>query len=579
MAQRNTNKTNAVNQIYSDLASIFDQAKYDFMPVVTKPITQHNGIEIQGTFRFQDTSSERIPPMCYVTVRRNPTDPYPHNGFGFAFGKMKYTEVTSGIYNIYLVDNSPLINEVFLYNEMIMQENGVNNFLSAGSRELINNTNYRFKLRINEYNSSKLWIVGGTTTEDSIDLDTGLSDSQYYPSGHASANVSGYVVTMPSRYYAYEPQASGYNFGIGVLGTKQGQWYFDDVKIHSIIPNYPFAYFYLKIPSNIVGTTKPALLEWEGYGTWGDAPYTNSSGIQMWLQDSGGNWEKIGEHTWYPGGAITGRKISKQISNISSYDNGLGYCNAYVTTLSAHSKSKLYTDYIHLSSVIPSGIHTGNMLDVYVKDTSKISRATVSGIGSTINLNASSLGPIIAVRTVTNYNTEMIPGDPDIGYLVTSSLPETAFSTDDVINVTFGSSTNAVIEYLYYTDGPALQTFVDSSSLRYPGVDILVKVMPPTIITIENLEYSGSTDVDTMQSKVVDYINSLESEFNVSKLLLHMQSQGATAFNLDSISITVEQYNYKRELLYKGPVTTAYNLTDTGMFYTDLQEVYGVVRV
>ncbi|MBP9743628.1 MAG: hypothetical protein KBD37_09750, partial [Burkholderiales bacterium] len=273
-----TSRTVATEAIYAELSQIFQTGKFDFMPIVTKPITQHNGIEIQGTFKFSDSTTERIPPMCYVTVRRDPTDPYPHNGFGFAFSKMSYTENTSGIFNIYLVDNSPLVDEVFLYNENILQENGVNNFLAAGSRELVNNTIYRFKLQINEYNSSKLWIIGGTATENSIDMDSGLSSSPYYPSGHVSVNVSGYIVSMPARYYAYEPQSNGDTFGIGVLGTKQGQWYFDDLQIHSIIPNYPFAYFYLKIPSNIVNTTQPALLEWDGYGVWGDAPYTGTSG-------------------------------------------------------------------------------------------------------------------------------------------------------------------------------------------------------------------------------------------------------------------------------------------------------------
>lgn len=571
MALQNIQPEQAATQLYADLNTIFNANQYDFMPILTKPITQHNGINVQGSFKFQDITAERIPPMCYVTVRRNANDPYPHNGFGFAFSKMSYSDVTSGIFNVYLVDNSPLVNNTFLYNESILQENGINNFLAAGSMELAQNTNYQFKMQINEYNSIKLWIV-----DDTVDLDTGLVDDWY----DADTLTSGYIATSPARSSVYEPQASGTAFGIGVLGTRQTQWYFDDLQIYSTISNFPFVYFNIKIPDSLVGTTDPALLEWEGYGVWGNSPYTGTSGIQMWIQKTAGSWELVGSHTWTPDSPdITERKLSKEIADISVYNNGAGYLNAYVTTTEANNIARVYTDYIHLSSIAPSGIHTGNMLDIYVKDTSKIARATHSEVASTIYLDSSSLGPIVAVRSITNFNVQMVPGDPDIGYLVTSPVPDTAFSTNEQVKIAFGASTDAVIEYLYYTEGLAAQSYVNSNGLRYPGANLLVKVQPPTIVTIENLEYTGTLDVTTMQAKIVDYINSLPAELDISRLLLYMQSQGATAFNLDTISISVERYDYKRELQYKGPVTTSYVLTDMGMFYTDTTECLGVTKV
>ncbi|MGV8130477.1 MAG: hypothetical protein ACP5N7_00060 [Candidatus Pacearchaeota archaeon] len=571
---RNT-KTVAVESIYNELNSIFSSSKFDFMPVVTKPITQHNGIEIIGTFRFNDPTATRIPPMCYVTVRRDATDPYPHNGLGFAFSKMSYSDTTSGIYNVYIVDNSALVDEVFMYNEIVLQENGVNNFLAAASRELLNNTTYRFKLRINEYNSARLWLLGGNSNENNVDIDTGLSESAY----NSTSNYSGYLITTAPRYYEYEPQSDGTNFGIGVLGSRQGEWFFDDIQINSIIDNYPFAYYQIKIPNSLIGTTKSATLEWEGYGVWGSSPYIGSSGVQAWLATAGGSWEKIGEHAWIPGHPdINERKITKNISNINDYNIG-NYCHLYVTTTQANSEAKLYTDYVHLSSVVPSGIHTGNMLDVYVKDTTKIARDTYSGIGSTLYLNSTTLGPIVAVRGVTNYNIELIPGDPDIGYLVSSPVADLAFSTNEQVEVTFSASTDAVIEYLYYTDGSAIQNFVNSDNLRYPGINILVKTLPPVIITINNLEYVGNIDSTTMRLKLIDYILGLTNEFDISKMLLYMQSVGATAFNLDTIDVIVEHYDYTRTLVYKGPVTTSYVLRDMGMFYTDTNELIGVIRV
>ncbi|MCB1713127.1 MAG: hypothetical protein KDH96_11840, partial [Candidatus Riesia sp.] len=141
-----------IQELYADLEKVFSLSKYDFTPTVVTPITQHNGIDITGTFNFNDHSTERVGPTCYVTVRRDTTDPYPQNGLGFAFTRMDHLDTSSGIFNIYLVDNSSLIENVFLYNQSILQENGVNNFLAANSRQLKIDTSYRFKLRIDEFN-------------------------------------------------------------------------------------------------------------------------------------------------------------------------------------------------------------------------------------------------------------------------------------------------------------------------------------------------------------------------------------------------------------------------------------------
>lgn len=573
----NNTKTIAKTKIYNDLNLLFKTVNYDFNPVLSKAITQHNGIEILGTFTFSDYTTERVGPMCYVTVRRSDTDPYPHNGFGFAFCKMSYTETSSGIYNVYLVDNSPLIDEVFMYNQSVVQENGVNNFLVAASRPLWNDTTYRFKLRINEYNSARLWILGGSSEEDSVDLDTGLADSVY----NSGINYSGYLATMSVRSYDYEPQANGSHFGIGVLGTQNGEWKFDDIKIQSIVDNYPFVYYNLKVPSSINGTNEPAVLEWDGYGVWGDSPYTNSSGIQLWIQQNNSpdyTWEKIGTHTWYPGAPISERKIRFEMSDIDSYNIG-GYVNVYATTTEANAKGKVYTDYIHLSTDLPSGIHQGNMIDVYVKDNAKISRGVATSLTSDELLDISSIGPIIAIRGVSSGGVDLVEGDPDIGYIISEKTPEKAFSNQDSLSVITDAVGSFDVEYLYYNQGNTVQSFANTDSFRYPGFDVLVKYMPPVIITINNLEYSGGPEEEVMKTLIVDYINELTYEFNVSKLLLYMQSQGVSSFNLTSISITAEAYDYKRNLLSKQIVTNTYVISDLGVFVTDTDELSGLLQI
>ena len=574
MATRNVTPQESLDAIFAELSEIFSLGHYNFLPVVTKNITQHNGIDITGEFHFQDYSSGLVTPMCYVTVRRNESQPFPSNGFGFAFGKMDPNGPSSGIYNVYLVDNSHLLNEVMLYNEIILQNNGINNFLAAGRRELVTGTTYQFKLRINEYNAAKLWIV-----DDDVDLDTGLDDNIYVwrdaDGTYVNAPTSGYIVSMGARSYEYEPQSQGNAFGLGVLETNEGNWFFDNIRIKSIIDHYPFAYFKMKLPTSLRGSsTNSALFEWDGYGTWNDA---TGSGIQLWFQQNDGDWEKIGEHTWIPGAPIDGRRIRKEIDDISDYNIG-NNLNVYVTTLESHTKPILYTDYVHLSTLMPSGVHQGNLLDVYIHDPSKISRATID-ITTNELWDISAIGPIVGIRSVSEGGILLIEGDPDIGYIINTLNESLAFSNQDQIRIDTETSITVTVEYLYYEDGLSAQSYTNSDSFRYPGLDILVKAMPPVIISIDNLEYTGGPDSSVMREKVVEYINDLTNEFDVSKLVIYMQSLGASSFNLDTIEINAEAYDVYRNITYHGPVTTNYVITDTGGFVTEADEVLGIIKV
>ena len=127
----------------------------NYYPIIDRPLTKHNGITITGNFETDDdTASGRL---SYVTVLRDSNSLDPANGLGFAWMKGDGT-----MYNVYLVDNSPLANDLFISNTFVVNENGENTWKAAAKVEILVNTTYKFKLVIGEDYaiSLKVWADG-----------------------------------------------------------------------------------------------------------------------------------------------------------------------------------------------------------------------------------------------------------------------------------------------------------------------------------------------------------------------------------------------------------------------------------
>jgi hypothetical protein len=578
MAVRTEEYQETVPAILLELDRLLDESEsYNYLPVAAVPITQDTGIDITGRFIFRDVTSGQYSPMCYVTVKRDMNHPFPHNGLGFAFGA---ESTVSGVYNIYLVDNDVLIQDIFMYNNMVIQNEGINSFLAAGRRPLVNNTWYQFKLNINEYNGMKLWIV-----DDTIDMNALNSAAPYYDPIGDVINTSGYAVTMGARNYSYTPLCSGNGFGIGVLGTKGGVWEFDELQITSTIPTYPFVYYKIHAPVSQFPASSSAELKWYGYGNWSNA---GASGVQLWMMkdpDNAGTWEYVGNNDWVPGaGSIEDSLIYTGINNISEYRDLWGFVHVYTTTSGAYSAATMYPEYISLNTLYPSGVHQGGMIDIYVKDTTKISRTSVAGlslIGYEIALtNLNCLSPIVAIRTVYDAVTgdELVLGKD---YEIINDAVDYTYSTKNNFRIVAPTYTSIDVDYFYYQDGESMQTYLENGNVRNPATDPLIKIIAPTIITIGNLEYSGGPDAVTMRTKVKEYVQTLDREFDISKLLIYIQTAGATSFNLETISVFVTEYDSKASVIYNGTISNNYVLASSGLncFITDEIELAGIVRV
>jgi len=64
--------------------------------------------------------------------------------------------------------------------------------------------------------------------------------------------------------------------------------------------------------------------------------------------------------------------------------------------------------------------------------------------------------------------------------------------------------------------------------------DQVVKIMPPTVIQIDKLEYSGGLDEDSMKVKLSEYFNNITgSIFEKSDIIAVLYDNGASYVNTD----------------------------------------------
>ncbi len=535
-----------------------------YRPIFQRPIDRKKGIKITGTFYTNSTKDPS--PFSYITVGRQNDKAVVHDGIGLAW---RTGYVASGDYNIYLVDNNILLEDTPIrVGNMILEEN-LNNFLAYGSANIEPSTEYKFGIEIDGTWGIKVCVYSGTFVGDP-NFATPFSD----------LNPSGYVMSMGARYDGYEPQATGDTFGVSVLGTEGSYWFYDNLRISSALEGYSATLLKFYAPSSSFDHSGPAQLYLKGTAQDGLGNY----GLNwcLWNNDTSG-WEVIALNS---GATVTG--IYYDIADLTSYVDGSDFVNILGIATAPGDDGVLYIDYAKLSTAPPSGVHAGHMTDIYVHAPTRITRETVTAYADSYTINfddASIKHPIHKIETVWDVDLDqellLDNADPSVRYVITNTAPHYTYSTKENLSIGIPTEFGTVdITYTYYEDGETIQTFLDSDANRVPTCDNLLKVCPPALITINQLDYRGGPEVEDMRDKIVTWINALVRDtFEITDLIAYLYTLGVSYLNLNTLDISVQVHNMSGLITAEESINSSYTITEPNSFYTDSTKLIGVTKL
>lgn len=597
-------------------------------PIFHKPLNQHTGITIETTMATTDKTESGE--MAYITVLRNDEIYLPHDGYGLAwrkqpqflirlnndsysdpdqrdediqtfedhFGVNPETEGVIGslsdpandqywFYNVYLVDNDVLQEEVQLgYNAILDQSSGRNQFLQMSKYWIEPDTTYDFKLQITENLGTKVWTrESGVSASYDLKIDRGATYPSYVP------NAGEKVTSENSDVQSLNAERG--NFGIGVGETKSYEWRVDSIVISSIIQSFPMQLFRFKVDTTKwPSASAPFDVDYYGVGYDPDLFSADGSGhsrTQAAIWNPGtSSWDKLGEHTAETVDPMDDRKIEKSFTDLSTYMDTDDYIHIaasaanFGTNFPNDTNHNLESYYIELRNPQANKKHLHNAIDVYCHAPDSVSRKASSTL--TINngeviLNDPYIQDIIEVQeansSVTFDKTE---------YTLFNNAEGEEFSKDNQIKIAFDPSfdgTQIIVIYRQWTGGSQINSYLNSSENRYPGVTIKEKIMPPAVVHVDKLEYKGNIEEQNAKEALRDFINSIEEgdPLEKSDLVDVLYDLGATYVDLD-IDIRIKQYYTNLTSEEKTP-SQSYRIptsTKSRFFATDIT-LSGVANV
>jgi hypothetical protein len=550
----NAKQLKSIANELSGLVSV--ESLNNLSPVFQTPIDQHVGIQIEGEFKTNDSSDEGK--MSYITIKRSRNIAVPFDGYGIAWRKGDGSK-----YNVYIVDNDALNSDVFVNEEQIWdQTGGTNQFLAAAAKEILINTWYKFVIKIYSANGMDVWI-------EKVDS---------FPSTLLPENR---VVYRGQTYPPYVTQSAGEHFGLGVIETANSEWWYSKLKITSIVENYPMHLFKLKCNPENFSNGEELSLTYKGIG-WGD----EYNSLKWYVRNqSTADWELAGEISVGVGATSAEMTSVKSLTDITDYRDNENYVNILATPYNyLDDEHYLRSYYVGATNSLLSGIHTGNMVDVWIDSKSKIETTTqtivMQGREYYFRTDSSFHMPIVDIVSVKRTLTSSV-FEENVDYIIERPNQGKAFSTEDNIKLVFVDDSilgiSLDIQYRYYSDGVGVQELMESDTFRYPGTSMLSKIMPYSIVKISKFDYRGSVAETVIQSALINTINNIsDGVIEVSDLVNAAYTAGATYVNLSTISVSVKDQTYFGTYIHRS-VDNMYTLTGKlKTFFADTVSIYGV---
>ncbi len=546
----------AIQGIISNINALTETpAAQNYSPILHTPLSVHAGITITGNFKTTDTLGK----LSYVTVLRQGDTVAAFDGVGFSWFVGDGTK-----YNVYLVDNNPLTDDILFTENSILQNLGENPFLATTSGIINTNTKYSFRLDVGINYSLDLWIW--------------------------DAALGGFSETHPGlislSYGGFTPRANGDHFGIAVSDTEGAVWYYDDLVISSATSLHTTAMFELKADISKFPNGTSTTVKHYGYGKDGTTPgltgYIWNNVTEAW-EEFGSVGTNIGYHDYDETVGPELTFLRKTFVMSDTYRGIDGFVRIAVTTPTAGlDVSDVTTYYVSLENTQPDGIHVGGKADIYVYDPTKIGigTCTASTSDGRINLTPSEgvVLPLLNVAKITNILGEELVENAD--WSLASENVGNSYSTRDVPYLSISTEfllTDLSIIYRYYQDGVALQNLLDAPENRFIGTDSLAKIMPPAIVNIDNLIYAGTLTIERAQEIIKDYVISVKT-ITTAEIIARLMAAGATYIDINTILITIDEYNEKREHTKVATMVSSYTVPSMTGLYTDEYCMTGLIK-
>jgi len=535
-------------------------ASRSMFPIFHRAIDSQSGIRITGKFK---TTHSGIPsPMSYITVGRQSERAVVADGVGLAW---RTGSEADGNYNIYFVDNNILSDDIPIRTENMVIEENINNFLGYGIADIEAGTEYKFGLEIDSNWGMKACIYNSNNPGDP-------NFSQPY---NGATNVSGYRMSLGARLEGHEPQSNGDHFGIAVLGTDGNDWIYDDIRVTSIVDGHVAGLF--KLHAADFSSDDNFTVYMKGAGEYSPGNW----GLTWYIYDvSSSDWVELYNN-------ITSSSVAFTYSGtgLGTYTDSSNFVNIMAMCDEASADGVLRIDYVKLTSEQAGAIHVGHMSDIYVHAPGQITRTStqvtpIDGVANLSGLNH----PIYEIEAV-SYDAGVgvltrDAADEDNRYVLINSKKGYTYSTKEDLSIGVPETASLDITYTYYSEGSAVQDFVELDDYRVPSSDNLVKISPPASITINNLEYSGAPTEDAVRILITSFVNSLvRSSFEVSDLIAYLYSNGVNYINTSTLSISVIVYDMEGSISDSTNITSAYSISAPNTFYTDADKLLGVTKV
>lgn len=499
-------------------------------------------------------------------------------------------------YNVYLVDNDILQENIWVgFDQLWDQTSGKNQFLQAAKVWIEPEVTYQFKVKIYDKMGVEAWIynLDDPPADPYNPANRVINRGQTYPpyvtqSGDKIETDTGADILESTRNH----------FGIAVAETRNCEWYVDNLQVNSFIETFPMHLFRIQYDPIYFDPTQEAQVNYYGVGydpelftLNGDSGHSKVKVAVYNINDDA--WEVAGTHTATINDTRDEQQISINLNPLSDYLDATGYVNIAATAANSGANFEgdvnhtLRTYYVEMNNVLANAVHRGNAVDVYVHDPVNIKRGSVSVLmpGSTITLKTiQGINPYVVEIIEVREGISKVVFDPS-SYSVNNLFDSKSFSEEanQVISFDIENMENTLVEVIYYywTNGPLVDSLINDPDERYPAADIMIKAMPPTIITVNRLEYAGGLAETEMKIKMAEYFNTLlDTKFDLSDLINVMYENGANYVNLD-MDISVREYDTEYDRTETTLTGSTYTIKEDNVsrFYTNIDELYGVTQV